>query len=446
MDLFVPPLKQPLATRMRPKELSQFIGQEHLVGEGKMIRRIIESKVLSSLIFYGPASSGKTTLAHVIAKELGVPFEQINAVLDGVKQLREIVEKAEKSRTLSGQQTLLFVDEIHRWNKAQQDALLPHIESGLLLLIGATTENPYYALVSPLLSRCQLFELFALDQEQVRKAIETALMDKSNGFGEWDIEVHPEAIQHWASFASGDIRNALNAVEMAVLSTPKSSDGKVYIDREIAEESIQKRQKRYSGTGDEHYHYASAFIKSMRGSDPDAAFYWLAAMLEGGEDPLFLFRRMLIFASEDVGMADPTTLTVVESSVKAFQQCGMPEGLYFLSQACLHCSLAPKSNSTKAIFSALKHIQEHGVGLVPGHLKDKTASKLKAKYEQSANESADYQYPHDYSNHWINATYLPENVSNISFYEPGTEGREMRYWERLEQIKGSSNSIRNKQR
>jgi len=446
MDLFVPPLKQPLATRMRPKELSQFIGQEHLVGEGKMIRRIIESKVLSSLIFYGPASSGKTTLAHVIAKELGVPFEQINAVLDGVKQLREIVEKAEKSRTLSGQQTLLFVDEIHRWNKAQQDALLPHIESGLLLLIGATTENPYYALVSPLLSRCQLFELFALDQEQVRKAIETALMDKSNGFGEWDIEVHPEAIQHWASFASGDIRNALNAVEMAVLSTPKSSDGKVYIDREIAEESIQKRQKRYSGTGDEHYHYASAFIKSMRGSDPDAAFYWLAAMLEGGEDPLFLFRRMLIFASEDVGMADPTTLTVVESSVKAFQQCGMPEGLYFLSQACLHCSLAPKSNSTKAIFNALKHIQEHGVGLVPGHLKDKTASKLKAKYEQSANESADYQYPHDYSNHWINATYLPENVSNISFYEPGTEGREMRYWERLEQIKGSSNSIRNKQR
>lgn len=446
MDLFVPPLKQPLATRMRPKELSQFIGQEHLVGEGKMIRRIIESKVLSSLIFYGPASSGKTTLAHVIAKELGVPFEQINAVLDGVKQLREIVEKAEKSRTLSGQQTLLFVDEIHRWNKAQQDALLPHIESGLLLLIGATTENPYYALVSPLLSRCQLFELFALDQEQVRKAIETALMDKSNGFGEWDIEVHPEAIQHWASFASGDIRNALNAVEMAVLSTPKSSDGKVYIDREIAEESIQKRQRRYSGTGDEHYHYASAFIKSMRGSDPDAAFYWLAAMLEGGEDPLFLFRRMLIFASEDVGMADPTTLTVVESSVKAFQQCGMPEGLYFLSQACLHCSLAPKSNSTKAIFSALKHIQEHGVGLVPGHLKDKTASKLKAKYEQSANESADYQYPHDYSNHWINATYLPENVSNISFYEPGTEGREMRYWERLEQIKGSSNSIRNKQR
>ena len=445
MDLFVPPLKQPLATRMRPKELSQFIGQEHLVGEGKMIRRIIESKVLSSLIFYGPASSGKTTLAHVIAKELGVPFEQINAVFDGVKQLREIVEKAEKRRTLSGQQTLLFVDEIHRWNKAQQDALLPHIESGLLLLIGATTENPYYALVSPLLSRCQLFELFALDQEQVRKAIETALMDKSNGFGEWDIDVHPEAIQHWASFAAGDIRNALNAVEMAVLSTPKSSDGKVYIDREIAEESIQKRQRRYSGTGDEHYHYASAFIKSMRGSDPDAALYWLGAMLEGGEDPLFLFRRMLIFASEDVGMADPTTLAVVESSVKAFQQCGMPEGLYFLSQACLHCSLAPKSNSTKAIFKALKHIQEHGVGLVPGHLKDKTASKLKAKYEQSANESADYQYPHDYSNHWINATYLPENVSDISFYDPGTEGREKRYWERLEQIKGNSMAGRNNQ-
>ncbi len=444
MDLFVPPLKQPLATRMRPKELSEFIGQEHLVGEGKMIRRIIESKVLSSLIFYGPASSGKTTLAHVIAKQLEVPFEQINAVLDGVKQLREIVGKAEKRRILRGQQILLFVDEIHRWNKAQQDALLPHIESGLLLLIGATTENPYFALVSPLLSRCQLFELHALDQQQVQKAIETALKDKRNGYGEWDIEVHPEAIQHWASFAAGDIRNALNAVEMAILSTPKSSNGWVYIDREIAEESIQKRQRRYSRTGDEHYHYASAFIKSMRGSDPDAALYWLAAMLEGGEDPLFLFRRMLIFASEDVGMADPKTLTVVQSSVKAFQQCGMPEGLYFLSQACLHCSLAPKSNSTKAIFNALKHIQEHGVGLVPDHLKDKTANKLKTKYEQSANESSDYLYPHEYPNHWIKATYLPENVTKYSFYVPGTEGREKRYWERLEQIKG--NSIKNNRR
>lgn len=444
MDLFVPPLKQPLATRMRPKELSEFIGQEHLVGEGKIIRRIIESKVLSSLIFYGPASSGKTSLAHVIAKQLEVPFEQINAVLDGVKQLREIVGKAEKRRIRSGQQTLLFVDEIHRWNKAQQDALLPHIETGLLILIGATTENPYYALVSPLLSRCQLFELHALDQQQVQKAIETALKDKSNGYGEWDIKVHPEAIQHWASFAAGDIRNALNAVEMAVLSTPKSSDGWVYIDREIAEESIQKRQRKYSGTGDEHYHYASAFIKSMRGSDPDAALYWLAAMLEGGEDPLFLFRRMLIFASEDIGMADPTILTMVESSVKAFEQCGMPEGLYFLSQACLQCSLAPKSNSTKAIFNALKYIQEHGVGLVPGHLKDKTASKLKTKYEQSANESSDYLNPHEYPNHWINATYLPENVAKYSFYDPGLEGQEKRYWERLEQIKG--NSIKNDRR
>lgn len=444
MDLFVPPLKQPLATRMRPKELSEFIGQEHLVGEGKIIRRIIESKVLSSLIFYGPASSGKTSLAHVIAKQLEVPFEQINAVLDGVKQLREIVGKAEKRRIRSGQQTLLFVDEIHRWNKAQQDALLPHIETGLLILIGATTENPYYALVSPLLSRCQLFELHALDQQQVQKAIETALKDKRNGYGEWDIKVHPEAIQHWASFAAGDIRNALNAVEMAVLSTPKSSDGWVYIDREIAEESIQKRQRKYSGTGDEHYHYASAFIKSMRGSDPDAALYWLAAMLEGGEDPLFLFRRMLIFASEDIGMADPTILTMVESSVKAFEQCGMPEGLYFLSQACLQCSLAPKSNSTKAIFNALKYIQEHGVELVPGHLKDKTASKLKTKYEQSANESSDYLNPHEYPNHWINATYLPENVAKYSFYDPGLEGREKRYWERLEQIKG--NSIKNDRR
>lgn len=435
MDLFVPPLKQPLSTRMRPTSIDQFIGQEHLMGEGKMIRRILESKVLSSLIFYGPASSGKTTLAFVMAKELHIPFEQINAVLDGVKDLRLIVEKAEKRRHLSGEQTLLFVDEIHRWNRSQQDALLPHIESGLLVLIGATTENPYYSLVSPLLSRCQLFELYALDVDHVKHALNLAIKDEDRGFGTWSIVVQEEALDHWASFANGDIRNALNALEMAILSTPKSEDGTVYIDRRVAEESIQKRQRRYDRTGDQHYHYASAFIKSLRGSDVDASLYWMAAMLEGGEDPMFIFRRLLIFASEDIGLAEPYLITVVESNVRAFEQCGMPEGLYFLSHACIHCALAPKSNSTKSIFKVLKHIQQHGVGEVPDALKDRTANRLKSTYEQKENPSEDYLYPHDFPNHWVEAEYLPKNLTNHSFYEPGSEGREANYWERIQQIK-----------
>ncbi len=435
MDLFVPPLKQPLSTRMRPTSLDQFIGQEHVMGEGKMIRRILESKVLSSLIFYGPASCGKTTLAFVMARELQIPFEQINAVLDGVKDLRVIVEKAEKRRGLNGEQTLLFVDEIHRWNKSQQDALLPHIESGLLLLIGATTENPYYSLVSPLLSRCQLFELFALDVEHVKKALKLAIADADRGFGSWNIDIQEEALNHWASFSNGDIRNALNALEMAVLSTPKSEDGTVYIDVTIAEESIQKRQRSYDRTGDQHYHYASAFIKSLRGSDVDASLYWMAAMLEGGEDPMFIFRRLLIFASEDIGLAEPYLITAVESSVRAFEQCGMPEGLYFLSQACIHCSLAPKSNSTKSIFKVLKHIQQNGVGEVPEPLKDRTANRMKSNYEGKENPSNEYLYPHDYPNHWVAAEYLPKKLNQHSFYEPGSEGREVNYWERIQQIK-----------
>jgi len=435
MDLFVPPLKQPLSTRMRPTSLDQFIGQEHVMGEGKMIRRILESKVLSSLIFYGPASSGKTTLAFVMARELQIPFEQINAVLDGVKDLRVIVEKAEKRRGLNGEQTLLFVDEIHRWNKSQQDALLPHIESGLLLLIGATTENPYYSLVSPLLSRCQLFELFALDVEHVKKALRLAIDDDDRGFGSWKIHVEEEALNHWASFSNGDIRNALNALEMAVLSTPKSEDGTVYIDVRIAEESIQKRQRSYDRTGDQHYHYASAFIKSLRGSDVDASLYWMAAMLEGGEDPMFIFRRLLIFASEDIGLAEPYLITAVESSVRAFEQCGMPEGLYFLSQACIHCALAPKSNSTKSIFKVLKHIQQNGVGEVPEPLKDRTANRMKSAYEGKENPSNEYLYPHDYPKHWVAAEYLPKHLNQHSFYEPGSEGREVNYWERIQQIK-----------
>src|SRR5699024_10980393 len=320
---------QPLATRMRPRSLQEFVGQHDIVGEGKMLRRMIESGVIGSLIFYGPPSSGKTTLAHVISREINAQFMVLNAVLDGIKDLRKVVAKAEKMQQMKDRRTILFVDEIHRWNKAQQDALLPHLESGVITLIGATTENPFYTMVSPLLSRCQLFELYDLTRAQVLAIIERALVAERRGLGKKNVEITKEAKRHLAEYAGGDIRNALNALEVAVLSSDSDEEGIIHIDLEIARECIQKRSVRYDGTGDEHYHFASAFIKSMRGSDPDAALYWMASMLEGGEDPNFLFRRMLILASEDAGMADPHALSLIHSAHEAFTKCGMPEGLYF---------------------------------------------------------------------------------------------------------------------
>lgn len=278
---------EPLATRMRPQSLSEFAGQEHLVGEGKMLRRMIESGVIGSLIFFGPPSSGKTTLAHVISREIKASFAVINAVLDGIKELRSVVEKAEKLRKLNGRKTILFVDEIHRWNKAQQDALLPHLESGIITLVGATTENPFYSLVNPLLSRCQLFELHPLTVLDVRSMLERAISDEERGIGKQKIHIDEDAIQHFAEYAGGDVRNALNALEVAVLSSKQNQEGVIEITLDIAKESIQRRNVRYDRTGDEHYHYISAFIKSVRGSDPDGALYWMTAMLEGGEDPNF---------------------------------------------------------------------------------------------------------------------------------------------------------------
>src|SRR5690554_6127599 len=360
---------EPLATRMRPQSLEEFVGQEHLVGEGKMLRRMIESGIIGSLIFYGPPSSGKTTLAHVLSKEISASFQVINAVLDGIKELRSVVEKAELLKRLNGRKTILFVDEIHRWNRAQQDALLPHLESGVITLVGATTENPFYSLVSPLLSRCQLFELYPLSRVHVKTMIRRALREKERGIGYLPVEITDEAVDHLAEYAGGDIRNALNALEVAALSTPRDRDGKIRIDLEIARESIQRRNVRYDRTGDEHYHYASAFIKSMRGSDVDAALYWMSAMLEGGEDPNFIFRRMLIFASEDVGMADPYALTVINASHEAFTKTGLPEGFYFLAHACIFLALSPKSNSTKAIFEVNSRIKNEGIGEVPSHLR-----------------------------------------------------------------------------
>ncbi|HCD51072.1 MAG TPA: AAA family ATPase [Balneolaceae bacterium] len=426
---------QPLATRMRPDSLEEFAGQKHLVGEGKMLRRMIESGVIGSLIFYGPPSSGKTTLAHVISKEIKASFQIINAVLDGIKELRNVVEKAEKLRQLNGRKTILFVDEIHRWNKAQQDALLPHLESGVITLVGATTENPFYSLVNPLLSRCQLFELKPLEVDDVKLMIHRALNDEKEGLGGKKINLSNEALDHLADYAGGDVRNALNALEVAVLSSKPDEDGVIQITLEIAKESIQQRKVRYDRTGDEHYHYASAFIKSMRGSDPDGALYWMNAMLEGGDDPNFIFRRMFILASEDVGLAEPNAITIVNSCHEAFMKCGMPEGMYFLSHAALYLSMCPKSNSAGAIFEVNREIREKGVGAVPPYLKDKTANKMSAQYLNLKNDSEDYKYPHSYPNNWTDQQYLPDVLKKRTFYQSGTEGREGLLKKRMDAIR-----------
>ncbi len=426
---------QPLATRMRPVSLDEFVGQDHLVGEGKMLKRMIESGVIGSLIFYGPPSSGKTTLAYVISNEIDARFEVINAVLDGIKELRNVVAKAEHQKKVNGRKTILFVDEIHRWNKAQQDALLPHLESGIITLVGATTENPFYSLVNPLLSRCQLFELHPLTRDNVEVMIDRALEDEDRGLGYMEIEVSAKAKQYFAENAGGDVRNALNALEVAALSTAKDKEGIVQVTLEIAKESIQKRNVRYDRTGDEHYHYASAFIKSMRGSDVNAALYWMSAMLEGGEDPNFIFRRMLIFASEDVGIADPYALTVVNAAHESFLKTGMPEGFYFLSHAAIFLSLSAKSNSTKAIFETNSSIKEKGVKQVPEHLKDKTANKLASQYLDVENASEDYKYPHKFPNNWVDQQYLPDELEDSSWYKGGDVGREKKLWERLKVLR-----------
>lgn len=420
---------------MRPRSLAEYTGQEHLVGPGKLLRRAVESRVLGSMIFHGPPSSGKTTLALVIAAELQAKFVTLNAVLDGVKELRQVVADAQAERgRLDARNTLLFVDEIHRWNKAQQDALLPHVESGLLTLIGATTENPYYSLVGPLLSRCQVFELQPFSLEDLTALLERALADPDRGLATYNVVAEAEAVHHLAATAAGDIRHALNALELAVLTLPLEADGSRRFTLAHAQESIQKRLVRYDGTGDEHYHYASAFIKSLRGSDPDAALYWMTAMLEGGEDPMFLFRRMAVFASEDVGLADSFALSFVMSAQDAFERVGMPEGCYFLSHCALYLALAPKSNSTGAVFQVMDHIRASGPGRVPGHLRDSTASRLEAKHTRQPDAAKSYKYPHEHPYHWVDQRYLPDSV-RTTWYEPGDQGREKSLWERLKAIR-----------
>ncbi len=413
---------QPLAARMRPRTLDEFVGQEHILGPGRLLRRAIQADQLSSLIFYGPPGTGKTTLAMVIANTTESRFDTINAVLSGVKQIREAIDKAVEQRDLHGRRTILFVDEVHRWNKAQQDALLPWVENGTVILIGATTQNPYFEVNSALVSRSRIFQLKPLSREDLLKAARAALNDKERGYGAYDIELEPGALEHIADVASGDARSLLNALELAVETTPRrfppEAGEKITLSMETAEESIQKKAVLYDKEGDYHFDTISAFIKSIRGSDPDAVLYWLARMVRAGEDPKYIFRRMLIAASEDIGLADPQALAVTVAAAAAFDRIGLPEGQFLLTQAALYLATAPKSNSALGYFDALKEIEEGEAADVPSHLKDASRDK------KGFGHGEGYLYPHAYRDHWVAQQYLPGPLQGKLFYRPSEQGYE----------------------
>jgi putative ATPase len=355
----------PLADRMRPRTLDEFFGQEHIIGPGRLLRRAIQIDQLSSLIFYGPPGTGKTTLARIIANTTKAHFLSINAVLAGIKEIRDSIDDAKQQLALYGRRTILFIDEVHRFNKSQQDALLPHVENGVLILIGATTENPYFEVNKALVSRSRIFQLKTLTSDDLKRIALFAVADKERGFGNLNVIVDDDALEHLVSVANGDARGVLNALELAVETTPPDEGGRVRIDRAIAEDSIQQRAVLYDKDGDAHYDTSSAFIKSVRGSDPDAALYWMAKMVYAGEDPRFIFRRMLILACEDVGLADPGALGVVVDAARAFDYVGLPEGRYHLAHACLYLSTAAKSNSSMAFFDALSEVSHEAAGEVP---------------------------------------------------------------------------------
>lgn len=417
--------REPLAARMRPRELDEFAGQEHIIGKGRLLRRAIRADQLSSLIFYGPPGTGKTTLAMVIADHTKCHFMSINAVLSGVTEIRSCIEEAKRRRDVTGEKSILFVDEVHRFNKSQQDALLPHVESGLIILIGATTENPYFEVNKALVSRSRVFELKSLKKDNLKEILQRALKDKERGYGNLKINLDKDAEEHLLNTASGDARNLLNALELAVDVDAGKKNKEIYINLEIAEESIQKRAVLYDKDGDAHYDTISAFIKSIRGSDPDAALYWMAKMLVAGEDPRFIFRRMLISASEDIGLADSKALSVVVDALRAYDVVGMPEGRFHLSQACLYLCNAPKSNSTMGFFDALHAVQKEIDDDVPNHLKDPSRDK-------KLGHGKGYKYPHAYQDHWVAQNYLPDHMNDLIFYKPGALGEEKRVHDELE--------------
>ncbi|PWH20295.1 MAG: AAA family ATPase [Anaerolineae bacterium] len=432
MDLFDHAVQEalraeaPLAFRMRPRTLDEFVGQEEIVGPGRLLRRSIEAdRLFSSLIFWGPPGSGKTTLAMVIANQTKSHFESLSAVFAGKSELKEVIEKALERRRLYRQRTILFVDEVHRWNKAQQDALLPHIENGTVVFIGATTENPYFEVIGALVSRSRIFQLRPLENHHIRTILERALKDPQRGYGKRSITLTDQALEHIIRVAGGDARNALNALELAVESTLPDEQGTITITLEIAQESIQRRAVLYDKDGDAHYDTISAFIKSVRGSDPDAALYWLAKMLYAGEDARFILRRLIILAGEDVGLADPLGLVVATAAAQAFEYVGLPEGIYPLVEATLYLATAPKSNSAMAYFKAFQLIEQEGAQAVPTHLQDESRDR------QALGHGVGYRYPHDSPDHFLPQQYLPRSLLGTIFYRPAQQGYEAMVRERL---------------
>lgn len=419
--------RAPLADRMRPRTLDEFVGQEHFIGEGKLLRRAIEADRVTSVLFYGPPGTGKTTLAQIIANTTEAHFTSLNAVLSGVNDIREAIQKAKNRLKHHQTRTILFIDEVHRFNTAQQDALLPHVEDGTVTFIGATTENPYFEVNDALVSRSRVFELEPLDEDDLRQVAAMALADADRGYGDRDVRVTEEALDHLIDTANGDARSVLNALELAVETTEPDTEGTVHIDLVVAEDSIQQRAVLYDKEGDAHFDTISAFIKSLRGSDPDAALYWLARMLYAGEEPRFILRRMLIFAAEDVGLADPRALQVAQSAAAGFDYVGMPEGQFLIAECCLYLATAPKSNTTFSYFDALDHVRNEQTEDIPQHLKDANRDK------EGLGHGEGYKYPHAYREHYTPQQYLPDQMQGTYFYEPTGQGYEEQVAKRLDQ-------------
>ena len=423
--------ESPLAARIRPTTLEEVVGQQHIIGKDKLLYRAIKADKLSSIIFYGPPGTGKTTLAKVIANTTSAEFTQINATVAGKKDMEEVVNNAKNTQGMYGKKTILFIDEIHRFNKGQQDYLLPFVEDGTVILIGATTENPYFEVNSALISRSIIFELKPLSGDDIKALINRAVYDKDKGMGAYDAVIEEDALEFLADLSGGDARHALNAIELGVMTTNRSDDGKIHITLEVAQECIQKRAVRYDKTGDNHYDTISAFIKSMRGSDPDAAVYYLARMLYAGESVTFIARRIMICAAEDVGIADPQALQIAVNASLAVERVGMPEAQIILSEAAMYVACAPKSNAcVKAIGEAMSTVEQTGNLPIPSHLQDahyKGAAKL--------GHGTGYLYAHDYPNNYVNQQYLPYELSGKEFYRPSGNGYEVKVKEHMQRIK-----------
>ena len=423
--------ESPLASRLRPRTLDEVVGQQHIVGRDKLLYRAIQADKLGSVIFYGPPGTGKTTLAKVIANTTSADFKQINATVAGKKDMEEVVKEAKDSMGMYGRKTILFVDEIHRFNKGQQDYLLPFVEDGTLILIGATTENPYFEVNGALISRSRIFELKPLEKDDIKELIHRAVYDRDRGMGSYDAVIDEDAADFLADTANGDARAALNAVELGVLTTGRGEDQKIHIDLAVAQECIQKRVVRYDKNGDNHYDTISAFIKSMRGSDPDAAVYYLARMLYAGEDLKFIARRIMICASEDVGNADPQALVVAVNAAMAVERIGMPEAQIVLSQAVTYVASAPKSNAAcNAVFKAMEVVKSQRTMPVPVHLQDKHY-----KGAEKLGHGAGYKYAHDYPKHYVKQQYLPDGLEGEVFYEPSDNGYEKQIGQHMKWLK-----------